>query len=73
MIVIDVFSKWIELFPMKTKSADEVWNVMYDQIFTRFGLPVEIRSDRGREFAGIMITKCKEYGVRLIKTSVQNP
>ena len=73
MIVIDVFSKWIELFPMRTKSADEVWSVMYDQFFTRFGLPVEIRSDRGREFAGTMIKKCKEYGVRLVKTSVQNP
>lgn len=65
-----MFSKWIELFPMQTKGAEEVWNVLYDNVFTRFGLPLEIRSDRGREFAGEMITKCKEYGIKLVKTSV---
>lgn len=70
MIAIDVFSKWVELFPMKTKSADEVWDVLYNEIFIRFGLLVEIRTDRGREFAGTLITKCNEYGVRLVKTSV---
>ncbi len=25
LIAVDVFSKWVELFPMRTKSSVEVW------------------------------------------------
>lgn len=73
LLCVDPFSKWVEVFPMYTKSSEEVWKVLYTQLFCRFGLPLEIRSDRGREFAGMVATKCKEYGVRLVNISVQNP
>ena len=73
MLVVDVFSKWIELYPMKTKSLVEVWQVLHDNLFCRFGLPLELRTDRGREFAGKLKTKCEEYGVRLVTISVQHP
>lgn len=29
MIAVDVFSKWVELFPMRSKSSEEVWEVLY--------------------------------------------
>ena len=58
---------------MKSKSAIEVWNVLYNNLFVRTGMPLEIRSDRGREFAGLLQSKCREYGIKLVKTSVQHP
>ena len=58
---------------MRTKSSEEVWKVLYTQLFCRFGLPLELRSDRGREFSGVVQTKCEQYGIKLIKISVQNP
>lgn len=70
LLVVDVFSKWVELIPMKTKNSTEVWQALYDYIFVRFGLPYEIRTDRGREFAGMVDVKCREYGINLIKISV---
>ena len=52
LVVVDTFSKWIELIPMRSKSSIEVAEVFRQKIFPRFGLPSEIRCDRGREFAG---------------------
>lgn len=54
LIAVDVFSKWVELFPMKSKSAVEAWTVLYENVFVRYGLPLELRTDRGREFAGML-------------------
>lgn len=62
--MVDVFSKWIELFPMKTKSSKEVWEVMFNNVFSRYGMPLEIRCDRGTEFAGVVTEKCASYGIR---------
>ena len=59
LIMIDVFSKWVEIIPMKSKNSSEVWDRMYTQVFCRFGLPVEIRCDRGKEFAGAVKQGCK--------------
>ena len=64
LILVDVFSKWIELYPMKTKSSTEVWDVMFNNVFSRYGLPSEIRCDRGTKFAGKVIEKCAEYGIQ---------
>ena len=73
LICVDPFSKWCELLPLRSKSSEEVWSVLYGQLFTRFGLPLEIRSDRGREFAGVVQAQCASLGVRLVKISVKNP
>jgi hypothetical protein len=70
LVCIDPFSKWVELFPMRTKTSEEVWNVLYSQLFCRFGLPVELRCDRGREFTGMVSRKCEDYGVRIVRISV---
>ena len=69
LVVVDTFSKWIELVPMRSKSSTEVAEVMKDQIFTRYGLPREIRCDRGREFAGEVTDLCRRYGVKRIVAS----
>lgn len=55
LLCVDVFSKWVEAVPMRTKSSAEVWEVLYGQIIARYGVPWEFRSDRGKEFAGEVI------------------
>jgi hypothetical protein len=39
LIMVDVFSKWIELVPMRTKSSAEVAQAVRQHLFARFGLP----------------------------------
>jgi Integrase core domain. len=56
LLCVDSFSKWIELIPMKTKSSEEVAEVLRHHIIARFGVPRELRMDRGKEFAGEVIS-----------------
>ena len=52
MICVDVFSKWVELIPMRSKNSGEVSEALKLYIIARFGVPQEFRVDRGLEFAG---------------------
>ena len=50
LTVLDTFSRWLEAFPTKTASAAEVTEILVKEIFTRYGLPERIHSDRGTHF-----------------------
>ncbi len=43
------FSKWVEAFPLKDKTALSVAQAIYSA-YCRHGAPCEIISDQGREF-----------------------
>ena len=50
LVIDDYFSKWTEAFPIKDKCADTVADVLVNKIILRFGMPLVIHSDQGREF-----------------------
>ena len=50
IVIADYFSKWTEAFPIKDKCADTVADVLVDKIILRFGMPLVIHSDQGRQF-----------------------
>ena len=50
LVIADYFSKWTEAFPMKNKCADTVADILVEKIILRFGMPLVIHSDQGREF-----------------------
>ena len=47
---MDYFSKNIEMHVLKTKSAKEVAQFIYEEIICRWGSPDVIITDQGREF-----------------------
>ncbi|XP_064407972.1 protein NYNRIN-like [Latimeria chalumnae] len=51
LVVTDLFSKWVEVFPTKNDSAPVTAKVLAGQLFTRWGLPVTMESNRGTHFA----------------------
>ena len=59
LVIADYFSKWTEAFPMKNKCADTVADLLVDNIILRFGMPLVIHSDQGREFENGLINPCK--------------
>ena len=64
LVIADYFSKWTEAFPIKNKCADTVAEVLVNKIILRFGMPLVIHSDQGREFEnGLM--KSNEVVVHL--------
>ena len=63
LVIADYFSKWTEAFPMKNKCADTVANLLVDHIILRFGMPLVIHSDQGREFENnLMKSLCTLLG-----------
>ena len=59
LVIADYFSKWTEAFLIKNKCADTVADVLVKKIILRFGMPLVIHSDQGREFEnGLMKSLC---------------
>ena len=54
-VIIDLFSRWIELYKIKEDTAMAAAECMFEH-FGRFGAPRSIRSDRGSEFVNELIT-----------------
>ncbi|XP_041961249.1 uncharacterized protein LOC121719570 [Alosa sapidissima] len=50
LVVIDVFSKWVELFPCRTPDAAAVAKALCRRIIPSHGVPRLIRSDNGTHF-----------------------
>ena len=50
LIVADYFSKWVEAFPMPNQEACTVAELLVKEVVCRFGVPLLIHSDQGRNF-----------------------
>ncbi|KAG9283640.1 hypothetical protein AMEX_G2427 [Astyanax mexicanus] len=73
-IVTDYFSKWVEAFPLRSKSAAEVGKHLCSIIY-RHGCPKRILSDQGREFVNEVTNFVFQlvsllYGYRALKKLV---
>ena len=56
LVLIDAFSRWVELFPTKTTNALESASCMI-QHFGRFGTPEVVHTDRGTAFHNELIAE----------------
>ncbi|RDX65069.1 hypothetical protein CR513_56306, partial [Mucuna pruriens] len=66
-IVVDYFTKWVEAEPFATISAER-------KIICRFGIPAEIVSNNGTQFASQSMAEFyKGLGIKQIFTSVEHP
>ena len=52
--VIDCFSRYLILIPIKDHSATTVSQALYKRVIEYFGCPRKILSDRGTEFTGLV-------------------
>jgi transposase InsO family protein len=71
LTVVDNFSKWAEGIPLRNKEAVTVARALMDVVFARFGLPLELLSDNGKEFDNQMLKEvCRLLGVDKLRTTV---
>ncbi|CAG2239543.1 unnamed protein product [Mytilus edulis] len=74
LLVVDSFSRWPECFPLKTQEATEIAEVLYNEVFSRFGAPRAIVSDRGANFCSKLIQAlCELFEVQRYHTSSYHP
>ncbi|MCO5614527.1 hypothetical protein L7F22_068810 [Adiantum nelumboides] len=55
IVATDYLTKWVEAKATKKNDAKTTAQFLYENIFTRYGLPIEIVSDRGTHFINEVI------------------
>jgi hypothetical protein len=66
----DPYTKWVEAFPQTNKESVTASKVLVAQIFCRFGVPIALLPDRGKEVDGrIMNEICKLLEMDKMRTT----
>ena len=74
LTVLDHFSKWTEAFAIRNHEATTVAKILADQVFARFGIPLQLLSDRGPEFeSALMKELCVALGIDKLRTTGYKP
>jgi hypothetical protein len=74
LIAMDYFTKWPEAYALPNQEAETVAKVLVDQFVSRFGTPVELHSDQGRNFESRVFSEmCKLLGIKKTRTTPLHP
>lgn len=74
LVVTDYFTKWAEAYPLKDAEAPTCMRALYNNFFSRFGLPQQLHSDQGKNFESKLFHEfCKLTGVRKSRTTPFHP
>ena len=74
LMAVDYVSKWVEAIPTRTNEGKLVIDFLEKNIFSRFGCPRAIISDRGSHFTNAIFRKClKKFGVQHRITNPNHP
>ena len=74
LIAADYFTKWVEAYPLVNQEAVTVAEVLIQEFISRFGVPLILHSDQGRNFEGAVFSEmCKLLEVTKTRTTPLNP
>ena len=74
LTVIDHFSKWVELFPMRNQEASTVAKLLVDRVFCVHGCPLQILTDQGPNFESSLFQElCRFLAIDKIRTTPYKP
>ena len=74
LTVVDHFTKWVELFPMKNQKAATVAKLLVDRVFCVHGCPLQILTDRGPNFESNLFQElCNRLAIDKIRTTAYQP
>ena len=74
LIVMDYFSKWPEGYALPNMEAQTVADAPLEGFFSRFGMPLELHSDQGRNFESTLFKDVWDIlGIRKTRTTLLHP
>ncbi|XP_037875612.1 uncharacterized protein LOC119630397 [Bombyx mori] len=73
-VVMDYFTKWLEVFAIPHQEASTIADKLVQEVFCRFGVPLEIHSDQGRNFESQAFQEtCRVLGIHKTRTTSYHP
>ena len=74
LVAIDYFTKWPEVYAIPDQEATTVARVLVEGMFCRFGTPMELHSDQGRNFESAVFAEvCRLFGIHKTRTTPGYP
>src|ERR1700733_8801064 len=75
LTVMDYFTKYVEAIPIRNQEAVSVAKALVENVILRYGAPIQILTDQGRNFDGILVkemcrllwidkVRCSSYSAR---------
>ena len=72
--IVDQFTKWIEIYPLPEQSAQTTAKTFFEGWITRFGVPLQIHTDQGRNFTSQLFSDlCKLLESSKTRTTPYRP
>ena len=73
-VVVDSYTRWPEAFPLKSQEAPQIASVLSKEIFSRYGAPRPLLSDREQNLMSKLVTAiCQLFQVTRLHTSSYHP
>ncbi|GFX16455.1 retrovirus-related Pol polyprotein from transposon 412 [Trichonephila clavipes] len=70
LVVMDYFTKWPEVYPIPDQEAPTVAEAVVQHWISRYGVPLQLHSDQGRNFVSAVLKGvCELLGIDKTKTT----
>ena len=74
VVMIDTFTRWPEAAAIPNMEAAIVAHVFIDTFISRYGAPVQLHTDQGRQFESHLFQQvCHLLGIRKTRTTTYHP
>lgn len=74
LVVVDYFTRWVELFPLKSTTSTDIANILMNEVFSRYGLPKHIVSDNGPQLISNLLKDfCDTLNIKQNLTANYHP
>ncbi|KAF8786035.1 Retrovirus-related Pol polyprotein like [Argiope bruennichi] len=74
LVVMDYFTKWPEAFPIPDQEAPTVAEILVQNWISRYGVPLQLHSDQGRNFDSAVCRRlCEILGIDKTRTTALHP
>ena len=74
LLIGDYFTKWIEAYPIPNQEAKTVADKLTMDFISRYGAPMEIHTDQGRNFESQLLKDvCRLLGIHKTRTTAFRP
>ena len=74
LVVSDLFTKWVEAFPISNTLSTTLATVLVDEVICRYGVPSYLHSDQGANLCSEVVScLCKLLNIHKTRTSAYHP